>query len=464
MNISAVILAAGLGTRMKSKKPKVLFQLAGESMIAHVIRAVRETSPTKIIPIVGHSKELVIENIKKAHADYTGFEFAVQAEQKGTGHAVMQAKNALLASGEGLCFILCGDTPLLCGEILNKLLDAHLKSGAAATVLTTKVLSPKGYGRIVRDTAGDISTIVEERDACDEVRKINEINTGVYIFSTLKLCEALSMLKNDNDQHEYYLTDVIAIFKNAGYIVRGFFEADDRLSMGINNRYELAIAERIMRETINKRHMLNGVTIIDPAATYIESGVTISNDVSIYPATHIKGKTFIGEGCVIGPDTSIESSSIGRNCIIKNSVIEESEIADNVKIGPYSHLRPQTRLSEGVHVGNYVEIKKSVIARNTKANHLSYIGDASIGEDCNIGAGTITCNYDGINKNKTTLGDRVFIGSNSSLVAPIEIGSGALIAAGSVITKDVPSDALAIERNEMKIKENYMKRRRNEKK
>ncbi len=459
MNICAVILAAGLGTRMKSKYSKVLFDVAGEPMISHVIRAVRKMEPAKIIPVVGHSKEMVIESIKKNHGDYAGFEFVVQSEQKGTGHAVMQARPALETCGDGVTFVLCGDTPLLTPGLFKNLFASHVNGDYAATVLTAKVSDPKGYGRIVRNEKGYIASIIEERDASPEIKKITEINTGVYVFSTKKLLEALSKLTDNNDQHEYYLTDTIAIFNSENMNVAACLEEDSSLVMGINNRYELSVAGAIMRSLINKRHMINGVTIVDPASTYIDAGVEIENDVTIYPGTCLHGKTKIFTGAVIGPMSYVVDSVVGENTKIFNSVVESSEIGRDVVIGPYSHLRPNTKLRDRVNIGNYVEVKKSVIGEGSKANHLTYIGDAEIGTGCNIGAGTITCNYDGVNKNKTVIADGVFIGSNTSLVAPVTIGAGSLVAAGSVINKNVEPGSLAIARSPMVIKEGYMKKR-----
>lgn len=459
MNICAVILAAGLGTRMKSKYSKVLFDVAGEPMISHVIRAVRKSGPSRIITVVGHSKELVIDAVKRSHGDYDGFEFVVQKEQKGTGHAVMQAREALAAAGGGITFVLCGDTPLLTPGLLQNLLATHTAGDFAATVLTTTVADPRGYGRIVRDGGGGVAAIVEERDADAATKKISEINTGVYAFSTEKLIAALGMLDDKNDQHEYYLTDTVAIFNSRGLKVAVCHEADSSLMMGINNRYELSVANRLMRAAINRRHMLDGVTIVDPETTYIDAGVVIAGDVTIHPGAHIHGATRIETGATIGPMAYIVDTVVGADARIFHSVVENAEVGRGASVGPYSHLRPQAKLCDGVHVGNYVEVKKSVIGEGSKANHLTYIGDAEIGPGCNIGAGTITCNYDGVNKNRTVIGAGAFIGSNASLVAPVEIGEGALVAAGSVVNRNVPPGALAIARSPMSIKEGYMKKR-----
>ncbi|MEZ7892452.1 MAG: bifunctional UDP-N-acetylglucosamine diphosphorylase/glucosamine-1-phosphate N-acetyltransferase GlmU [Candidatus Wallbacteria bacterium] len=455
--LSVVILAAGLGTRMKSKFPKVVFEVAGEPMVSHVIRAVRELGPEKIIPVVGHSRELVMETIKRCHGDFPDIAFVTQLEQKGTGHALLQARAELLP--DGYTMVLCGDTPLLTSAILKNLFEFHIGNDSSATVLTTFVKNSAGYGRIVRDEKGHLAAIIEERDASSEIKKINEINTGVYVFSNKHLLDALSKLQPNNDQHEYYLTDSIGILNSQGLKVMAFAETEDYLMMGINNRYELSIANKIMHERINKKHMLAGVTITDPAATYIDAGVMIANDVIIYPNTHIHGSTKIEIDCEIGPDSYIINSKIGPGTKVIGSVIEDSEVSANAKIGPYSHLRPGAKICESVHIGNYVEVKKSIIGKNSKANHLAYIGDAEIGENVNFSAGAITCNYDGVNKNRTKIGDNSFVGTNSSLVAPVEIGENALVGAGSVITKNVPPFALAFERNEQTIKSDYMKKR-----
>jgi len=458
VDICAVILAAGLGTRMKSKYPKVLFNIAGEPIISHVVRAVRAVNPTKIVVIVGHSKELVIEAVRRTHGDFANLSFVTQAEQKGTGHALIQAREELSSQG-GMTFVLCGDTPLLTGDIFKNLLKFHEESSSDATVLTTRVKDPKGYGRIVRDAAGHVTSIVEERDAAPEIKKIDEINTGVYLFATPRLITSLEKLKPNNDQHEYYLTDTISILNTENSKVMAYPEPADHLMMGINNRYELSIAAKYMRERINRMHMINGVTMEDPDSAYIDVGVEIENDVTILQNTNLIGKTRIASDSVIGPDCSVSNTTVGKNCVITYSVVEDATLSDNVRVGPYSHLRPGAKLAGGVHIGNYVEVKKSVIGPGSKANHLSYIGDAEVGENCNIGAGTITCNYDGVNKNKTVIGNGVFIGSNTALVAPVELGDNSLVAAGSVITKNVPAFALAIERSPQVVKEDYMKKR-----
>lgn len=460
MNLCVVILAAGLGTRMKSKYPKVTFNVLGQPIVSHVINAVKKLNPFKIITVVGYLSDYVINSIKSHHNVENQIEFVYQHEQKGTGHAVMQAKQILTTLNPELTLILCGDTPLITSDILNNLITTHQNNNYAATVLTTTIENPKGYGRIIRNNDNTLLQIIEERDADLETKKITEVNSGIYVFSTNMLLKVIDKLEDNNSQNEYYLTDTIKLLNNLNYKVGIYHESDSTLILGINNRFELLQVEKIMRAKINKMHMLNGVTILNSDTTYIDLNVEIEPDVTIYPETYILGNTKIKSGSIIGPMTYIINSTIGENVKIFYSVIEESEIKNNVIIGPYSHLRPQTVLGENVHIGNFVEIKKSKIGDRSKANHLTYIGDAEVGCDCNIGAGTITCNYDGINKHKTIIGDKAFIGSNTSLIAPIEIGSEALVAAGSVINKNVPNGALAIERSQVVIKEDYVKRRK----
>ncbi|MBO8170051.1 MAG: bifunctional UDP-N-acetylglucosamine diphosphorylase/glucosamine-1-phosphate N-acetyltransferase GlmU [Thermoanaerobacteraceae bacterium] len=437
--ITAIVLAAGKGTRMKSSKAKVLHSLAGKPMVEHVLDAVKKAGIEQQIVVVGHQAEEV-----KAHLG-DGYTYVLQEKQLGTGHAVKQTTNAWPSHGRTL-LILCGDTPLVTAETLEKLVSYHHHHEAVCTVLTAVVPDPTGYGRIIRNQQGHVTAIVEEKDATDAQKEIKEINTGCYCFDQNRLAEALEQLSPANAQGEYYLTDVISFFQQQGHVVAGVEVRDFRELQGINNRSQLAQAEAILRERINEALMLSGVTIVSPHNTYIDAGVQVGRDTVIMPNTHLRGNTKIGENCEIGPDTTIINSSVGSGTVINNSVIKESNIGNNCTIGPFSYLRPGTRLADNVKIGDFVEVKKSVIGKGSKIPHLTYIGDAEIEEQVNVGAGTITCNYDGKNKWKTVLKKGAFIGSNTNLVAPVTVGDNAVVGAGSTITKDVPADSLAVAR------------------
>jgi len=372
-------------------------------------------------------------------------EYAVQTEQLGTGHAVMQAAD-ILRGYQGPVLVVCGDTPLLTVNTLQKLINAYQANNAAAAILTAFVDNPYGYGRIIRDQNGQVRRIVEEKDANEAERKINEINTGTYCFNSQLLFAALEQITAANQQGEYYLTDVIEIFVKQGLPVVA--EAGQTWEvMGINNRQQLAVAEKIMREQINAQWMLAGVTMLDPASTFIDASVTIGRDTIIYPWTLLEGKTVIGEDCVIGPQTRIKDSVIGEGTEVIQAFVVESQIGKHNTIGPYTYLRPGTNTGDAVKIGGFVEVKKSMIGDHSKVPHLSYVGDATIGKAVNIGAGTIFCNYDGKHKHPTIIADGSFIGSNTNLVAPVKIGENAITGAGSTITEDVPADTLAIARN-----------------
>ncbi|MBS3947601.1 MAG: bifunctional UDP-N-acetylglucosamine diphosphorylase/glucosamine-1-phosphate N-acetyltransferase GlmU [Dethiobacter sp.] len=433
----AVILAAGEGKRMKSSLPKVLHRLCGRTLLGHVLGAVDPLCAEKIV-VVGHGAD----SVRKEFGD--SVRYAHQERQLGTGHAVMQA--APLLPPSGLVFVLCGDTPLLTVDVLRSLQVVHEERGAAATVLTSRVPEATGYGRIVRDTAGGLSRIIEDRDATGEERKIDEINTGVYLFEAAALHDALPSLRNDNSQEEYYLTDVLQILLQKGLAVAACCVNDWRLALGINDRAQLAEAETLLRARINTQLMLSGVTMVDPETTYVDAGVHVGRETVLLPGTLLLGHTTVGEGCAIGPHTEIRDSVLGSSVVVRHSVITGSVLDDDVSVGPFAHLRPETRLHTGVKVGDFVEIKKSDIGRGSKIPHLSYVGDAEVGCDVNLGAGTIVVNYDGRQKHVTRIGDRTFIGCNSNLVAPLSIGEGAFVAAGSTVTRDVPAEALALGR------------------
>ncbi|WEI92436.1 bifunctional UDP-N-acetylglucosamine diphosphorylase/glucosamine-1-phosphate N-acetyltransferase GlmU [Enterococcus casseliflavus] len=447
----AIILAAGKGTRMKSKLYKVLHPVCGKPMVEHIMNRVVETNPEEIVTIVGHGAEMVKEQL----GDRTNY--ALQAEQLGTGHAVVQAES-FLKGKKGTTLVISGDTPLLTTETLNNLFDYHQGKNASATILTAQAADPTGYGRIVRDHVGIVEKIVEQKDASTEEALIQEINTGTYCFDNELLFDALAKLDTDNAQGEYYLTDIIEILKEDGKIIAAYQTEDFHESLGVNDRIALAEANRLMRQRINRQHMQNGVTLIDPATTYIDEGVVIGSDTLIEAGVIIKGKTTIGEDCVITAASEIEDSKIGNQVTIKASTIEESIIHDGADVGPNAHLRPHAEILVHAHIGNFVEVKNATIGEGTKVGHLSYVGDATLGKNINVGCGVVFVNYDGKSKFKTTVGDNCFIGSGSNLVAPLTIEEETMIAAGSTITKDVPKHSMAIARARQENKADYAKK------
>ncbi|WP_141434179.1 bifunctional UDP-N-acetylglucosamine diphosphorylase/glucosamine-1-phosphate N-acetyltransferase GlmU [Bacillus sp. 03113] len=447
----AVILAAGQGTRMKSKLYKVLHPVCGKPMVQHVVDQISTLDIDRIITIVGHGAEQV-----KAQLD-TQSDFVLQEKQLGTAHAVMQAEE-LLNDKEGTTIIVCGDTPLITSETIEALFEHHEKMNAKATILTTFIDNPTGYGRIIRNEQGLVKKIVEHKDATEEEIQIKEINTGTYCFDNKLLFKALKSVKNENAQGEYYLPDVVEILQQQGEIVSAFHTNDYEETIGVNDRIALSQAERILQKRINERHMLNGVTIIDPVHTYIGTDVEIGFDTVIYPGTTLSGQTVIASNCSIGPNTEVKDCKIGEHTVIKQSVAHDSSIGSDVHIGPFAHIRPQSSIHNDVKIGNFVEIKKAIFGAGSKASHLSYIGDANVGSDVNIGCGSITVNYDGKNKFLTTIEDGVFIGCNSNLIAPVTIGKDAYVAAGSTITDDVPGEALSIARARQVNKENYVEK------
>ena len=447
----SVILAAGKGTRMKSELVKVLHSVAGRPMLAYPVAAAKAVGSSRIIVVAGHQKDKVEAALQGQQVD-----IALQAEQLGSGHAVLMAAPHL-KDFEGDVLILCGDVPLITTATLEAFLAAHRNNKACVSVLTVELDNPAGYGRILRTAGGDLCGIIEHRDATDAQRAVREINTGIYCCRAPFLFEALGNVKTNNDQGEYYLPDIVSIAAAAGMPVQAVKTCDFEEVAGINDRAGLAKAEAAMQARILQQHLANGVTIFDPHATYIEADVRIGADTVVYPGTSLRGATRIGCGCVIDMHSVIKDSKIGNGVHIKPScMIDESTIADNVVVGPFAHLRPQAVLDEGSRVGNFVEIKKSRIGTGSKVNHLTYIGDATIGSGVNVGAGTITCNYDGKRKHPTVIEDNVFIGSNTALVAPVTICKNALIGAGSTITKNVPENTLAVARGSQKNYENFM--------
>lgn len=445
MNLKIVILAAGQGTRMKSKIPKVLHKVLDKPMLDHVMEAAQVVTNNKPIVVIGHMSDMVREHLgDKA-------EIALQEEQLGTGHAVMMAEHYIDDEDEVL--ILCGDTPLIKGETLKEM--TKIKSeGYAAVVMSAVEDDPTGYGRIIRDESNDFMRIREQKDASEEEKAIKEINAGMYIIDGKLLKENLSKLSVNNAQREYYLTDVLEHIKNAGHRI-GVYQADKMEIMGVNSRLQLSEAERIMRLDVNKMHMANGVTLIDRNSTYIDKNVKIGRDTIIYPNCHIKGNSVIGEDCIIRENTTIEDSHIEDHVTIKSSTILSSKVGARTTIGPYAYLRPKSVLGEDVKIGDFVEVKNAEIGNGSKASHLSYIGDAVVGKNVNIGCGVVFVNYDGKNKFKSIVEDNAFIGSNSNLVAPVTVKEGGYIATGSTVTVDVPEGALCVARAREVIKEGW---------
>jgi len=447
----SIVLAAGQGTRMKSNLPKVLHQVGGKPMISHIVEVLQEIKMNEIVLVVGHKSEQI--------AEYLGdqVQYVKQEEQLGTAHAVMQAQ-AVLANKKGTTLVMMGDAPLITKETLHTLIEVHHRKNAAATILTTEINPPTGYGRIIRNNQGEVIKIVEEKDASLEEKSIKEINTGTYCFDNEKLFKALTKVNNDNEQNEYYLTDLIEILRSQGEIVSAYQAVDYTETIGINDRIGLAKAEKILRTRILERHMRNGVTIIDPDTTYIEKDVTIEPDTIIYPNTYLKGKTVVRSNCSIGPHVDLTDAVIDVDVTITHSVIISSTVNESAKIGPFAYIRPGSHIGPAVKIGDFVEIKNSFIGKGTKVPHHSYIGDATLGENINIGCGTITVNYDGYEKHQTKIDDRSFIGCNTNLVAPVSIGKDTYVAAGSTITDNVPDFALAIARQRQINKEEYVKK------
>jgi bifunctional UDP-N-acetylglucosamine pyrophosphorylase / glucosamine-1-phosphate N-acetyltransferase len=454
VNPTVVILAAGLGTRMKSGVAKALHPLAGRPLIRHVLDAATAVEPEKIILVLGHQAD-------KVRSATTGYriEIALQREQLGTGHAVRQAVDGL-AGTSGPVLVLCADTPLITAETLESVSNLQKRSRAAVTLVTAIVRDPFGYGRVVRGKTG-VLRVVEEKDATPAQKKISEVNAGIYCFDRDFLLSSLALLGKDNAQGEYYLPDAVALARRKKRAVSAFVSASAEEVLGVNSRCDLSRAEAVMRGRINRKWMLEGVTMIDPETTFVQSDVTLGRDTVLYPNVRIEGRTSVGEGCTVHSGSRIAASVIGDRVTVKDcSVIEESEVAPGASIGPFAHLRPGSMIAERAKVGNFVEIKKSVIGEGSKVNHLAYIGDATVGRDVNIGAGVITCNYDGFGKHPTVIEDGVFVGSDTQLVAPVKIGKGALVAAGATITRDVPADALAISRAPQEVREGFASRRK----
>ena len=451
MQRNAIILAAGKGTRMKSKKYKVLHEVAGKSMIEHVLNNVKQSGVNQIVTIVGHGAESVKETLGNQSL------YSFQEEQLGTAHAVKMAEEHL-ANKEGTTIVVCGDTPLITSETLQALIRHHESKQAQVTVLTASTFNPQGYGRIVRNSDQALERIVEEKDASEAERLINEISSGIFAFDNQVLFEKLEQVNNDSAQGEYYLPDVVSLILNDGekadiYNTQNFEEI-----MGVNDRVMLSQAEKALQKRINHFHMKNGVTIIDPDTTFIGPDVEIGIDTTIEPGVRIGGYTTIGEEVLVGQFSEINNSTICSNANIKQSVVNDSVVGENTKVGPFAQLRPGSNLGANVKVGNFVEVKKADLKDGAKVSHLSYIGDAEIGERTNIGCGSITVNYDGVNKFKTIVGKDAFIGCNTNLIAPVTVGDQSLIAAGSTITDDIPKESLALARARQVNKEGYLRK------
>ncbi|MGW5470392.1 bifunctional UDP-N-acetylglucosamine diphosphorylase/glucosamine-1-phosphate N-acetyltransferase GlmU [Streptomyces chartreusis] len=455
---AVVVLAAGEGTRMKSATPKVLHEICGRSLVGHVLAAARELDPENLVVVVGHAREQVVAHLGETDP---GVRTAVQAEQNGTGHAVRMALEELGGGVDGTVVVVCGDTPLLTGETLTTLAATHSGDGNAVTVLTAEVPDATGYGRIVRDGAsGAVTAIVEHKDATESQRAIREINSGVFAFDGQLLADALGKVRTDNSQGEEYLTDVLGILREAGHRVGASVAADHREIAGINNRVQLSEARRILNDRLLTAAMLSGVTVIDPATTWVDVTVTFEQDVTVQPGTQLQGDTHLGEGADVGPNTRLKDTRVGAGARVDNTVSNGAVVGAHASVGPYAYLRPGTRLGAKGKIGTYVETKNASIGEGTKIPHLSYVGDATIGEMTNIGAASVFVNYDGKDKHHTTVGSHCRTGSDNMFVAPVTIGDGAYTAAGSVITKDVPPGSLAVARGQQRNIEGWVARKR----
>ena len=444
--LAVAVLAAGKGTRMKSNLPKVLQPLAGATLVERVLASARNLKPERRLLIVGHQAERVEEQLSAVG----GLEFVLQQPQNGTGHAVQQLLEPL-NNFEGELLVLNGDVPLLRADTIDQLVNTHRSSGAQVTLLTARLQDPTGYGRVFADEQGMVSSIIEHRDCSEEQRRNNLTNAGIYCFNWTALAEVLPKLSTDNDQGELYLTDTVAMLAKAMHVE----VADPDEVNGINNRQQLAQCETMLQERLRQHWMAEGVTFVDPASCTLSEGCQFGRDVVIEPQTHLRGRCQIGDESRLGPGSLIEDAELGRGVSVVMSVVREAIVGDGVSVGPYAHLRPAAVIGNNCRIGNFVEVKKSTVGEASKVNHLSYIGDAELGASVNVGAGTITANYDGVNKHRTVIGDGSKTGANSVLVAPIQLGNKVTVAAGSTLTKNVPDGALALGRAKQLIKENW---------
>lgn len=433
-NVQCVILAAGQGTRIKSKRPKVLHEIVGRPMVDYAIDAARAIGSLRPIVVIGYGAD----DVQQAIGDRV--EYVLQSSQRGTGHAVLQARDQIDRASD-LVLVLYGDTPFITTDTLRRLIDTHLAANAMLSLITFRPVDPALYGRIIRDERKRVIDIIEHKEATPDQRAMGECNSGIFCYKTDWLLSHLDQLQPRTGHGELYLTDLVSIAAREGAMVAST-ECDEAEVLGINDRVQLAQAEKLMRDRINTNLMINGVTLIDPATTYIQASVVVGADTIIYPNTHLYGQTIIGRECVVGPNTIIHDSTIGDRCEITASMLDGATLEDDVNIGPFSHMRKGAYLSQGVHIGNFAEVKSSRLGPGTKQGHFSYLGDATIGADVNIGAGTITCNFDGVDKHKTEIGEGTFIGSDTMIVAPVKIGKGAKTGAGSVVTHDVADGEL----------------------
>ncbi|MGW1132823.1 bifunctional UDP-N-acetylglucosamine diphosphorylase/glucosamine-1-phosphate N-acetyltransferase GlmU [Streptomyces griseoluteus] len=455
---AVVVLAAGEGTRMKSATPKVLHQICGRSLVGHVLAASRELDPAELVVVVGHAREQVAAHLAEIDPEVRT---AVQEQQNGTGHAVRMALEELGGAVDGTVVVVCGDTPLLTADTLAALTGTHQADGNAVTVLTAEVPDATGYGRIVRDGAsGAVTAIVEHKDATDEQRAIAEINSGVFAFDGRLLADALKQVRTDNSQGEEYLTDVLGILRAAGHRVGASVAGDHREIAGINNRVQLSEARRTLNDRLLTAAMLDGVTVVDPATTWVDVTVGFGRDAVVHPGTQLTGATRIEEGAEVGPNSRLNDTVVGAGARVDNTAADGAVVGEGATVGPYAYLRPGTRLGVRSKVGTYVETKNASIGEGTKVPHLSYVGDATIGDFTNIGAASVFVNYDGESKHHTTVGSHCKTGSDNMFVAPVTVGDGAYTGAGSVITKDVPPGALAVARGQQRNIEGWVARKR----
>ena len=461
---SAIVIAAGRGKRMRSGTTKALHPVAGRPLLWYMVALARRVTDARVVVVIGHQADRVRQFLDQSKSDFEPFDVALQPEQLGTGHAVRQAQAALMPNGKAAskhCLIVNADTPLLRRATVQRLLARHEKEKAVLTLLSAELPEPRGYGRVVRGDKGQVVKVVEETDATRAERAIHEVNAGTYVVDTSFLFKALARVRAKNAQGEYYLTDIVGLAVAEGRKVAGLKTSDSQECLGVNTREHLAGVEEAMRERIRMRWLNAGVTMLDPRTTFIDDTVTIGRDTVLHPGVFLEGHTQIGTGCVIRSASRVTNSVIGKAVTIQDSsVVDQAVIEDHATVGPFAHIRPGAVLRKQAKVGNFVEVKNTELGAGSKANHLTYLGDTIVGKRVNIGAGTITCNYDGYKKDRTTIEDEAFIGSDTQLIAPVKVGKGAVVGSGSTITEDVPADALALSRSPQVTKEEWATRRR----